>query len=88
MMRPSPTNWCAMKYDASTIKTSGYWTLGLGLFGLIIYHVRVVFQSYPLDMGILTSTTAMTILGLVSIWVGGCLKRMENKLAEIERTRS
>ena len=77
-----------MKYDASTIKTSGYWTLSLGIFGIVSHFVSVAFYSFPQDIAIVTSTTAMTLLGLVSIWTGECLKRLEEKFAEIERSRS
>lgn len=38
-----------MKYDASTIKTTGYWILSLGIFGFVTYHVRFLFYSWPLD---------------------------------------
>jgi len=76
-----------MKYDASTIKNAGYWILGLGIFGFVTYHVRVLFDSWPLDMGIMTSTSAMKLLGLISIWTGGCLKRLEAQL-EFDRVQS
>jgi hypothetical protein len=51
-----------MKYDASTIKTSGYWILSLGIFGFVTYQVRLLFYSWPLDMGIVTSTSASSAL--------------------------
>ena len=76
-----------MTYDASTIKTAGYWILSLGIFGMVMYAYRVFSYSFPLDMGIVTSTSAMTLLGLVSIWTGGCLKRLEAQL-DFERGRA
>jgi hypothetical protein len=51
-----------MTYDASTIKTAGYWILSLGIFGMVMYAYRVFSYSFPLDMGIVTSTSAMTLL--------------------------
>jgi apolipoprotein N-acyltransferase len=77
-----------MEYNSKTVQGLSYMVFGLGIFGFGIYWMNVVFASFPLDMGIVSATTATTLLGFIGIVVGKCLQSVEDRLDRLEHGRS
>ena len=45
----------------------GYLAFGLGIFGFAVHLMGIFFYASPLDMGIVSGTSAIALLGLISM---------------------
>lgn len=73
--------------DAKLILIYGFMVFMSGLLGLIFDGILRSHNIYPFSFGIILGFGAQGIIGLFAILIGSCLKKIEERLDKIERSK-
>lgn len=76
------------RYNSRGVLIAGYIVFALGIGNTVADFVSRIEFSFPLNIGIVIGNSAIMLIGLVSLIVGRCLKRLEERLDELEQLRT
>ena len=73
---------------SSTVRFLGYMIFGFGILSILQYFDIRFRYSQPPDMGIALGSGAIVFTGLVALSVADSLKKLEQRIARLEETRT
>jgi hypothetical protein len=71
-----------------TVRLFGYIVLACWASSVVHEIVGITVQALPLDMGIAIGNTALLLLSVLALTIASCFKKFEERLDEIQSSRS